>query len=81
MGTFAMPVAAAIATVATAWVIIGFVIVARGAGVGVDQRLPVGNRDLIIIRMDFGKRQEAVAVAAILDERRLQRRLDPRDLG
>jgi hypothetical protein len=81
MGTLAMAVAAAIATVAAAMVIIGFVIVARGARVGLDQRLPVGDWDLVIVRMDFGERQEAVAVAAILDEGRLQRRFDPRDLG
>ena len=31
--------------------------------------------------MDFAERQEAVAVAAVVDERRLQRRLDARDLG
>jgi hypothetical protein len=31
--------------------------------------------------MDFGKGQEAVAVAAIIDERRLQRRFDPGYLG
>ena len=61
--------------------VVGFVVVARGARVGLDQRLPVGDRDLVIVRMDFGERQEAVAVAAVLDERRLQRRLDPRHLG
>ena len=49
--------------------------------VGLDQRLTVGDRDLIVIRMDFAERQEAVAVAAIFDERRLQRRLYARDLG
>src|SRR6185436_18099229 len=49
MGTLAMAVAAAIATVAAAMVIIGFVIVARGARVGLDQRLPVGDRDLVIV--------------------------------
>ena len=46
-----------------------------------DQRLPVGDRDLIVVGMDFGERQEAVAVAAVIDERRLQRRLNARDLG
>jgi hypothetical protein len=55
--------------------------VALGARVRVDQRLPVGNRDLIIIGMDFAERQEAVAVAAVLDERRLKRRLNARHLG
>ena len=37
--------------------------------------------DLIVIRVDFGKGQEAVAIAAIVDKRRLQRRFDPCDLG
>ena len=46
-----------------------------------EQRLPVGDRDLIVVGMDFGKRQEAVAVAAVIDEGRLQRRLNARDLG
>ena len=47
---------------------------------GLDQRLPVGDRDLVVVGMDFRKGEEAVAVAAVIDERRLQRRLDPRDL-
>ena len=38
-------------------------------------------RNLVIVGMDFAERQEAVAIAAIIDERRLQRRFDPRDLG
>ncbi len=46
-----------------------------------DQRLPVGDRDLIIVGMDFAEGEEAVAVAAIIDERRLQRRFDARDFG
>ena len=46
-----------------------------------EQRLPVGDRNLIVVGMDFGERQEAVAVAAVIDERRLQRRFDARDLG
>jgi hypothetical protein len=46
-----------------------------------DQRLTIGDRDLVIIRMNFAESQEAVAVAAILDEGSLQRRLDPRYLG
>ena len=76
-----MAVAAAIAAVAAARAILGLVVVASGTRVGVDQRLPVGDRDLVIIRVDFGERQKAVAVAAILDEGRLQRRFDPRYLG
>jgi hypothetical protein len=46
-----------------------------------DQRLPIGDRDLIIIRMNFAEGQKAVAVAAILNEGCLQRRLYARDLG
>ena len=52
-----------------------------GAFVVLDQRLTVGDRDLIIVGMNFAEGQEAVAVAAIFDECRLQRRFDARDLG
>ena len=45
----------------------------------VEERLPVGNRDLIIIGVDFAKREKAVAIAAVVDEGGLERRLDPRD--
>ena len=47
----------------------------------VDERLPVRERYLVVVGMDFAEGEEAVAVAAILDERRLQGRLYPRDLG
>ena len=46
-----------------------------------DQRLPVGDRDLVVVRMDFAEGEEAVAVAAVVDEGGLQRRFDARDLG
>ena len=50
-----------------------------GFGVGIalvalflsDQRLPVGDRDLVIVGMNFRERQETVAVAAVVDKRRL----------
>jgi hypothetical protein len=58
-----------------------FLGLAMGAFIGFDQRLPVGDRDLIVIRMDFAEGEEAVAVAAIFDEGGLQRRLYARDLG
>jgi len=58
-----------------------FLGLAMGAFVGLDQRLTVGNRDLVVVGMDFAEGQETVAVAAILDERRLQRRFYARDLG
>jgi hypothetical protein len=54
---------------------------AMGAFVGFDQGLTVGDRNLIIVRMDFAEGQEAMAVAAIFDEGRLQGRLHARDLG
>ena len=54
---------------------------AMGAFVRLDQRLPVGDRNLVIIGMDFAEGQEAVAVAAIFNEGRLQRRFYPRNLG
>ena len=38
-------------------------------------------RHLIVVGVDLAEGQEAVALAAIVDERRLQGRLDPGDLG
>jgi hypothetical protein len=83
----AMAAAARIAVARAATVAAGravlalFLGLAVGALVGLDQRLTVGDRDLIVIRVNFAERQEAVAVAAIFDERRLQRRFYARDLG
>src|SRR5581483_6080522 len=62
-------------------VLVLFLRLAVGALVGLDQRLTIGDRDLIIVGMDFAEGEEAVAIAAILDEGRLQRRFDARDLG
>jgi len=45
------------------------------------QSFAVGLWDLIIIGMDFAEGQEAVAIAAVVDERRLERRFYPGDLG
>ena len=56
------------------------ILVVRGLRLFLEQRLPVGDRDLIVVRMDFRKGEEAVPIAAIVDEGRLERRLDPRDL-
>jgi hypothetical protein len=68
------------ATVAGA--VFGFFLgLAMGALVRLDQRLTVGDRNLIIVRMDFAEGQEAVPVAAIFDEGGLQRWFYPRDLG
>ena len=54
---------------------------ARGTLLLVDQRLPVGDRDLIIIGVNFAEGEKAVTVAAVIDEGGLQRRLDARHLG
>jgi hypothetical protein len=51
------------------------VVTARFFGFLPQKGLPVGERDLVIIGVDFGEGQEAVAVAAVIDEGRLQRRL------
>ncbi len=50
-------------------------------GLGAQQRLTVGDRDLVIVGMDFGEGEEAVAVAAIFDESRLKRWLYTRYAG
>ena len=54
---------------------------AMGALVGLDQRLTVGDRDLIVVGVDFAEREKAVAVAAIFDEGGLQRRFYARNFG
>ena len=58
-----------------------FLGLAMGAFIGLDQRLTVGNRYLVIIGMDFAEGQEAVAIAAIFDEGGLKRRFYAGDLG
>jgi len=69
-------------TTAAAGAVFAFLFgLAMGAFVSLDQRLAVGDRNLIIVGMDFAEGEEAVAVAAIFDEGRLQRRLYARDLG
>jgi hypothetical protein len=80
----AMAAAARIAMARTAAVGAVFALflgLAMGALIGFDQRLPVGDRDLVIVGMDFAEGQEAVPVAAILDEGGLQRRLYAGHLG
>jgi hypothetical protein len=72
----------AVARAAAVGAVFGFFFsFAVGAFVRLDQRLAIGDRDLIIVRMDFAEGQKAVAVAAIFDESGLQRRLYARDLG
>src|SRR3569623_406935 len=54
---------------------------AMGTLVSLDQRLTVGDGDLVVIRMNFAEGEEAVAIAAVLDERGLERGLHARNLG
>ena len=54
------------------------------AGLGLlhlDQFLAIGHRNLIVIRVDFRKRQEAMAIATILHEGGLQAGLHPNHFG
>jgi len=54
---------------------------AMGAFIRFDQGLAIGDGDLIIVGVNFAEGQKAVAVAAVLDEGCLQRRLYAGDLG
>jgi hypothetical protein len=45
---------------------------ALGAAFFVDQRLPVGDGDLVVIGMNFAESKKAVTVAAVIDKRGLQ---------
>jgi hypothetical protein len=58
-----------------------FLGLAVGAFVSLDQRLTVGDRNLVIVGVDFAEGQKAVPIAAVFDERGLQRGLYARDLG
>ena len=85
LDALAMAAAAGVAVTGTAAmagaVLALFFGLAMGAFLGLDQRLTVGDRDLVIVRMDFAEGQKTVAVAAIFDEGGLQRRLYARDFS
>ncbi|WOH85071.1 hypothetical protein RX327_18955 [Bradyrhizobium sp. BEA-2-5] len=85
LDALAMTAAAGVAVARTAAavraVLALFLGLAMGLFLGLDQRLPVGDRDLIIVGMDFAEGEEAVAIAAIFDEGGLERGFDPCDLG
>lgn len=51
----------------------------RGLFLGKGQSILIG--DLVIVRMDLVESEEAVTIAAVFDERRLQRGFYSRDLG
>jgi hypothetical protein len=52
---------------------------AQGGFLG-QQRLAVGDRNAVVVGVDFAEGQEAVAVAAVVDEGGLERGLHPRHL-
>jgi hypothetical protein len=84
LDTIAVAAAARVAVARTTPVraVFGFLLgLAMGTFVGFDQRLAVGDRNLVIVRMNFAEGEKAVTVAAVLDEGRLQRRLHTRYLG
>ncbi|MNL66392.1 hypothetical protein D3C87_1908500 [compost metagenome] len=56
------------------------VVTPRFFGFGLQERLTIGERDLVVVGMDFGESQESVAVAAVVDEGGLERGLHPGDL-
>ena len=58
-----------------------FVLLALRQGFLLKKRLSIGDRNLVIVRMDLGESEKTVAVAAIVDESGLERRLYPGDLG
>src|SRR3569832_660044 len=72
------PASATATTAALLVLVFGLALVARFL---FEQGLPVGDRDLIIVGMDFREGEEAVAVAAVIDKRRLERRFDAGNLG
>src|SRR6185437_475916 len=71
----AMTAAASTTTTAAALfvLVLGLALVARFL---FEQGLPVGDRDLIIVGVDFRKGQKSVAIAAVIDEGRLEGRFD-----
>nr|WP_276326282.1 hypothetical protein [Bradyrhizobium yuanmingense] len=79
--TAAAGVAVPRAATAVRAVLAFFLGLAMGLFLGLDQRLPVGDRDLVIVGMDFAEGEKAVAIAAIFDESSLERGFDPCDLG
>jgi len=84
LDTLAGAAAARVAVARTAAVgaIFGFFLgLAMGALVRLDQGLAIGDRNLIIVRMDFAEGEKAVTVAAILDEGSLQGWFYARDFG
>ncbi len=60
---------------------VGLFLGARILGLHLDQALPVGDRDLVVVGVDFAESEESVAVAAVFHEGGLQAGFHPHHLG
>ena len=58
----------AIAATLFAGVLLVILVLACSFRLGIDQGLPIGDRDLVVIRMNFAESEKAMAITAILNE-------------
>ena len=58
-----------------------FILLSLRQGFLLEERLTVSDRDLVVVRMDLGKGQKAMAIPAIVDESGLERWFYAGDLG
>ena len=73
---------AGVATAAAASLTGGFfLLLPLGLGFLLEERLSIGDRDLVIIRMNLGEGKKTMAISAIVDESGLERGLYAGDLG
>ena len=70
-----------VAAGALGFALVRLLVLARLLLPALQQALPVGDRDLVVVGVDFAEGQEAVAVAAIFDEGGLQAGLYADDFG
>src|SRR5690606_12320561 len=73
--------ALAVAPPVRAGIALELVLLGGSLGFRGEERLPVGDRDLVVIGVNFGEGEETVAVSAIFHERGLQGGLHPGDPG
>src|SRR5258707_3096846 len=84
LDALAIAAAARAAVARTAAIVAGFALLLglpMGAFIRFDQGLTIGDRNLIIVGMNFAEGQKAVAVAAVVDEDGLPRPLYPGEPG
>ena len=61
--------------------VFGLFFLTRFSFLQLDQALPVGDGDLVVIRMNFAECQKAVAIATVFHKSRLQAGFDPHHFG